>query len=247
MSQDVDSSTPQTRINEEVEASKGPKIRVLSFSLLCITVLIVCGFGTRLYLKQELSIIYAILSVFFSINILICWWEACLFWQRTRVENRTSYWHERRVQTGKLPHVEFFATKIPLKQAFSSKTWADVWATYAQYDPSFADRRTYGFNVDIANGFVTLLPTLFLYATFTAPIVPAYVAGIVGLMLCWQWTYMTSVYWISFFVAKRHQSVPKRDLYLYIFGTNAPWLLCPLLGLFVSIRLIVDGNYSILG
>ena len=138
-------------------------------------------------------------------------------------------------------------TKILLKQAFSSKTWADIWATYAQYDPSFADRRTYGFNVDIANGFVTLLPTIFLYATFTAYIVPAYLAGMIGLMLCWQWVYMTSVYWTSFFVAKRHVNIPRRDLYLYILGTNAPWFLCPLLGLFVSIRLILDGNYSMLG
>lgn len=247
MSKDVDSSSPQTRLNEEVEASTGLKVRVLSFTLVCITVLIVCGLGTRFYLKHELSIIYVILSVFFSINILICWWEVCLFLQRTRVENRTSYWRERRIQTGRLPHVEFFTTKIPLKQAFSSKIWADIWATYAQYDPSFADRQTYGFNVDIANGFFTLLPTIFLYVAFTVNIVPAYIAGMIGLMLCWQWTYMTSVYWLSFFVAKRHHDIPRRDLYLYIFGTNAPWLLCPLFGLFVSIRLIVDGNYSILG
>ncbi|MYD45138.1 MAG: hypothetical protein F4W92_02130 [Gammaproteobacteria bacterium] len=229
------------------DTTKGPKIRVLSFTLLCIFVLIGIGLGTRYYLKQDLSIIYVILSVFFSTNILICWWEVCLFVQRTLIEHRTTYWRERRCETGKLPHIEFFTAKIPIKRAFSSKTWADIWATYAQYDPSFADRRTYGFNVDIANGFFTLLPTIFLYATLTAYIVPAYVAGIVGLMLCWQWTYMTSVYWISFFVAKRHLNIPKRDLYLYILGTNAPWLLFPLLGLFVSIRLIVDGNYSILG
>ncbi len=247
MNQTTDNSPSKGWTPDETETSKGPKIHVLLFVVLFIGVFIVSGLGTRYYLQQELSVMHAIMSVFFSTNILICWWEACLFFQRVRVEARTAYWRDRRIQTGKLPHVEFFTAKIPLKQAFSSKTWADVWATYAQYDPSFADRRTYSFNVDVSNGFVTLLPTIFLYVAFTVYLVPAYVAGMVGLMLCWQWTYMTSVYWISFFVAKRHHNIPKRDLYLYIFGTNAPWVLCPLLGLFVSIRLILDGNYSVLG
>lgn len=219
----------------------------MSFAILCVGVLIVGGLGTRYYLKQDLGVIHTILSVFFSINVLICWWEACLFLQRDRVEQRTTYWHDWRTRTGKLPYVEFLTTKIPLTQVFSPSIWADVWATYAQYDPSYADRRTYGFNVDIANGFFSLLPTVFLYAAFTAYLVPAYIAGMIGLMLCWQWTYVTSVYLISFFVAERHHKISKRDLCIYVLGTNAPWLMCPLLGLFVSIRLIVDGNYSVLG
>ena len=220
---------------------------MLSFITIFMVVLIACGIGTRYYLKQEISLMYVIMSAFLSINILICWWEVCLFLQSTRVENRHAYWQNRRNQTGRLPHAEFFTSKVPLKKLFRSKTWADVWATYAQYDPSFADRRSYGFNVDIANGFVTLLPTIFLYVAFTVNIVPAYIAGMLGLMLCWQWTYMTSVYWFSFFFAKRHVNVPRRDLFVYIFGTNGLWVVCPLLGLFVSIRLIVDGNYSVLG
>lgn len=28
---------------------------------------------------------------------------------------------------------------------------------------------------------------------------------------------------------------------------NAPWVLFPLLGLYVSVRLILDGNYGVLG
>ena len=246
MNQSVDNSSAEGRESNNLNKTRGPKIRVLSFTSLCVGILIAVGLGTKYYLNQELSVTYVILSAFFSINILICWWEACLFWQRTRVENRTSYWRERRIQTGKLPHVEFFISKVPLAKVLSSKTWADIWATYAQYDPSFADRRTYGFSVDIANGFVTLLPTIFLYVVFTVHFLPAYVAGMVGLMLCWQWIYMTSVYWVSYFVAKRHRSIPRRDLYLYIIGTNAPWVVCPLLGLIVSIRLIVEGNYNVL-
>ena len=48
-----------------------------------------------------------------------------------------------------------------------------MWAFYTLYDGSYTDRRTYGFNIDIANGFFTLVPTLVLYAAFTVAFLPA--------------------------------------------------------------------------
>ena len=38
-----------------------------------------------------------------------------------------------------------------------------------------------------------------------------------------------------------------REFYLYVFGLNAIWVVIPMLGLYVSVRLILDGNYSVLG
>ena len=120
----------------------------------------------------------------------------------------------------------------------SPTVWADVWATYSLFDGSFSDRRTYGFNVDVANGFLTPVPTLILYAAYTVDFLPAVLAGILGLMLSWQWAYATSVYWVSFFVAGRQRRVTRGGLYTYVGATNAPWVLFPLLGLYVSVRLI---------
>ena len=122
-----------------------------------------------------------------------------------------------------------------------------MWAFYSLYDGSYTDRRTYGFNIDIANGFFTPVPTLVLYAAFTDAFLPALFAGILGVMLFWQWAYATSVYVASFFVAGRHKLISRADAAIYIWGSNATWLLFPLLGLYVSIRLIVDGDYSVLG
>ncbi|MCY3884570.1 MAG: hypothetical protein OXG24_06580 [Gammaproteobacteria bacterium] len=246
MTQTGENYPPQESSDSKDTANHTLKIRVLPLAVLFIAVLTGTGLGTRFYVQQDLSVVYVILAVFFSTNIVICYWEACLFLRRDWIEKRTVYWRDRRIETGRLPHFEFFASKVPMARIFSPSLWADIWATYAQYDPSFADRRTYGFNVDISNGFFTFVPTLLLYATFTVYLFPSYVAGIIGLMLCWQWTYMTSVYWVSFFVANRHTQISRRDLYIYLFGMNAPWVLCPLLGLFVSIRLILDGNYSVL-
>ncbi len=98
---------------------------------------------------------------------------------------------------------------MPLRRIFSPTVWADVWATYALVDGSFADRRTWGFNVDVGNGFFTPLPTLVLYAAITLNFMPAVMTGMFGLILSWQWAYATSVYWASFFMAGRQRLITR--------------------------------------
>lgn len=214
---------------------------------LVIATLAFAGLGGRYCARGDFDAIHALLSLFFSINLLICYFEACLFLRRDYIEARTEYWRARRDETGKTPATQFLLTKVPLTKTLSPTVWADIWATYAQFDSSYADRRTYGFNVDIANGFATPVPTLILYAAYTFDMLPALVAGVIGVMLFWQLTYMTSVYLVSFFVANRQARISRGELYIYILAMNAPWILCPLLGLYVSVRLILDGDYSVLG
>ena len=214
---------------------------------LIVAILAFFGIGTRYWLHGDLNVIHCLLSLFFSVNLLICYWEICLFFRSDYIETRTEYWRKRRHETGRTPAIEFLTAKFPLTRMLSPTLWADVWATYAQYDDSYADRRTFGFSADIANGFITPIPTLILYAAYTAGSLPALFAGILGIMLFWQWTYVTSVYWVSFFVAKQQSRISRREKYIYIFAINSYWVLCALLGLYVSIRLVLDGNYSVLG
>ena len=237
---------------DQAHPERGARLSQLSmpaglFAALVVAVLAFAGVGARYGARGDFGVIHAVLSLFFSINLLICYLEACLFLRRDYIEERAEYWRERRGETGKTPAAEFLLTKVPLTKILSPTVWADVWATYAQYDGSYADRRTYGFNVDIANGFATPLPTLILYAAYTFDILPALVSGIIGVMLFWQLTYMTSVYLVSFFVANRQTRISRGELHIYILAMNSPWILCPLLGLYVSVRLILDGDYSVLG
>ena len=214
---------------------------------LAVAILVSAGIGGRYWIRGDFDVVHALLSLFFSVNLVVCYWEICLFLRRDYIERRTGYWRDRRRETGRSPVAEFLGARVPLAKLFSPTQWADVWATYAQYDGSYADRRTYGFNVDIANGFATPVPTLILYAACSVDLMPALVAGIIGAMLFWQLIYMTSVYWVSFFVADRQSRISRREKYFYIYGMNCPWVLCALLGLYVSIRLIADGDYSVLG
>lgn len=222
-------------------------IPVVLLIVLVISILTLANIGTRYWIHGDFNVIHALLTLFLSINLVICYWEVCLFLRRDYIERRTEYWRKRWRETGRKPSAEFLATKVPLTGVLSPTVWADIWATYSQFDGSYADRRTYGYNVDIANGFVTPVPTLILYAAFTFDILSAPVAGIVGVILFWQLTYITSVYWVSFFSANRQTRISRGDMYTYIWGMNSPWVLFALLGLYVSIRLIVNGDYSVLG
>ena len=225
----------------------GPTIPTALFAALVVATLALLGISTRYYAHGGLNAIYCLLSLFFSANLLICYWEVCLFLRPDHVEMRTGYWRERSSMTGRTPAREFLLTRVPLTRILSPTVWADVWAAYSHYDGSYADRRTFGYNADIANGMVTPVPTLILYAAYTFELLPAVLAGILGVMLFWQWTYVTSVYFASFFVANRHTQISRREVYTYICAINSPWVLCALLGLYVSVRLILDSDYSVLG
>ena len=48
-------------------------------------------------------------------------------------------------------------------------------------------------------------------------------------------------------MARRQRHITTGELCIYIGAMNAPWVLFALLGLYVSIRLIADGNYRVLG
>ena len=242
---------PENRTDLAHSEPKARRVRLaisaVLFTVLVIAILTLAGIGARYWVRGDFNVIHALLILFLSINLVICYWEVCLFLRRDYIERRTEYWRKRWRETGRKPSTEFLTTKVPLTKVLSPMVWADVWATYSQFDGSYADRRTYGYTVDIANGFVTPIPTLILYAAFTFDILSAPVAGIVGVMLFWQLTYITSVYWVSFFSADRQTRISRWDMYIYIWGMNSPWVLFALLGLYVSIRLIVNGDYSVLG
>ncbi|MYA63464.1 MAG: hypothetical protein F4139_04125 [Gemmatimonadetes bacterium] len=216
---------------------------------LVIGVLALPGVGGRWYLHGDFNVIHALFTLFFSTNLLICYWEMCLYFRRDHIGTRAEHWRRRRRETGRIPAIEFLTSRMPLRRFLSPKVGGDVWSAYSTIDPSYSDRGSLAFNVDIGNGFVTPLPTLFLYAAYTLDFVPAVVAGIVGAMLFWQWAYVSSLYWVGFLVAGRQgqHHVSRGELVFFVGVLNAIWVLFGVFGMYVSIRLILEGGYGILG
>lgn len=221
-----------------------PAVVVAAAAIVLLTGL---GIGTRYHLYGDLAVVPCLFSFFFSTNLLICYWEICLFFRRDDVERRARYWQSRQRETGRSAAVEFLTTRVPLRQVLSPALWGDTWAAYSTIDPSYSDRSTFGFNADIGNGFVTPVPTLLLYAAYTAGFLPPVVAGIIGVGLFWQWAYVSSLYWVSYFVAGRQAHVARREVYICVGVLNAVWVLFGVFGLYVSIRILLDGGYGVLG
>ena len=226
---------------------KGPKIVVAVFAAVVVFVLTFAWNAVSYRLHGHLNPYYFLVTLFLSINLLICYWEMCLYLRRDYIVERARYWRERRASTGRTPAVEFLAASVPLRRIASPTLWADVWATYAQYDDAYTDRRTLGFNADVGNGFFTPIPSMILLAALTFEFMPATLAGILGIALFWQWVYVSSLYVVGFWMAGSHKGMPRSVRWTYVWGPNAVWIVVPLLGLFVSARLILDGNYGILG
>ena len=216
------------------------------FAAVVVAVLAGTGMGLSYALRGDVSVAYCVLSLFLSLNLLISYWELALGLRQDLIAARAAYWRDRRAETGRSPALAFLATRISARQALTLDCWADVWAAYASYDGSYLDRRSYGFNADFANGLVLLLPSTALYVALTIHVLPAMVAGILGAMLFWHWLYSGSVYWLSFFGSGGHRPISRTEVFTYVWLPTAPWVLASMLGVYVSIRLIVDGNYSVL-
>ncbi|MCY4046169.1 MAG: hypothetical protein OXE99_13990 [Cellvibrionales bacterium] len=210
-----------------------------------ITLLTVVSIAIHYLINGTTNLLFILLSLFLSINLLICLWEICLYLRRDYIEKRHDYFKKRREITGRDPGVDILLAPVTRKSVFSPTFWSDIWSTYSLYDGSYADRKTYGFTIDTGNGFATFIPSLILHFGMTVPVFPPMFIGILGIMMFWQWTYCTSLYWASFFIAGRHKLISKKDMFVYIWGTNAPWVMFSILGLYASVRIVLDNSYAV--
>lgn len=187
------------------------------------------------------------LSFFFWLNVIIAFWEICLFFRIDQI--RGQYDRFKDTYRGKeLDRVlEFFGSKIPLSQLLSMSRWAEVWSSYALFDESYADKKSYGFFIDIGNGFSTLIPSLVFIYGITFELVPARALGIIGLLISYQMLYGTLVYFTSFVVNRRYRGHTPGNLAAFVGLTNALWTVFPVWGIAVSIWMIYRDSFAIFG
>lgn len=181
------------------------------------------------------------LAVFLAINTLICVWEISLGSQIAEIEQRHRDPGARREEL-----VELFALRVAARELFRARLWARVWSYYALYDPSYADRRSFGFAIDVGNGWSTLLPGLLFLAGMTAGFLSPVALGILGALIFYQKLYGTCLYLFTFVFNRRHEGHRLAHVLALVGGTNSIWLLFPAIGLYVSIRLIVENRFELI-
>ena len=219
------------------------------WSLLVSFLIVVAGvaIGYRFAYVGSFDTIHVVLTIFLAVNILVCFWQWCLFARRDYVGTRVEYWREQGERIGASGSRAFMNTRISAAQLFSATFWSEIYSVYSLTDPAYTDKTSCGFNTDIWNGFWTFIPSVLLLVTFAAPFVPPFIAGVIGIALFYQWIFGTIQYSASFYVGGHYKSVSTSDAILFIWVINGGWIACAVLGFYVSINLILDQNYSVLG
>ncbi len=186
------------------------------------------------------------LAFFLWLNAIIAFWELCLFFRIDLIERQ--YERFRLEYRGReLDRVkDYFGSSVTLSQIFSMTTWAEIWSSYAVFDDSYANRKSFGFFADVGNGWTTLIPTLLVLYGMTFELLPARALGIVALLILYQMWYGTLVYFGSFLFNKRYVGHTPFNLALFVGLSNGLWFTFPLWGIFVAIELIYSNSYAIL-
>lgn len=203
--------------------------------------------GFRYETVGSFDTIHVILAIFLTVNILVCLWQWCLFARRDYIGTRVPYWREQGERMGGSPSRAFMFTRLSPSQFLSPTFWSEIYSVYSVTDPAYTDKTSCGFNTDIWNGFWTFVPTVLLLATFSSPFIPPFIAGVIGMLVFYHWVFGTIQYSASFYVGGHYKSVSVSDAILFIWVINGGWILCSVLGFYVSLRLILDQSYGVLG
>ena len=186
--------------------------------------------------------------MFVGLNALICYWEVALAY---RIDYVASEAKKLRAKTGDSQDDrfgavgDFFVARCSWRDCRSLTFWSRVWSTYAVYDPSYADKTTFGFWVDAGNGHSTLLPSLLWLVGMTKPLMSGRVFGLIGLLAFYQEFYGTVIYFLTFCVNKRYEGKTGLEVALFVGLSNGIWIVAPLVGMYASLKCIYADDYAI--
>ena len=144
------------------------------------------------------------------------------------------------------PSGNLYTTRLTWKQLASTRLWARTWLGYARYDPSYADRKSFGFAIDVGNGFTTLVPGFLFLIGMTFPIFSPVVLGIIGLLVFYQKFYGTCLYFFTYLFNRRYEGHRLAGVIAMVGGTNGVWLAFPAVGLYVCVRLILENRFDLI-
>ena len=186
------------------------------------------------------------MAFFLWLNTIIALWEICLYLRIDLIAEQ--YARFRTAYAGReLDRVkDFFSSRLTVSQIFSPTTWAEVWSSYAVFDESYANKESFGFFIDVGNGFSTLVPSLLVLYGMTYELFSARVTGIVALLILYQMWYGTIVYFGSFVLNERYVGHTRANLAVFVGLSNGLWFTFPLWGMAIALQMIFSDSYAVL-
>jgi len=133
---------------------------------------------------------------------------------------------------------------ITIRQVFHGKTWAQMWSTYALLDPSYQNNESFGFFIDVGNGWTTIPPCLLLnYAMIKPNELSPLLVGCVTIASFWQMLYGTIIYFLSYLFNKRYKGRGWIANSI-VFFANVVWMLFPGLAIYAAVQILKDNNFD---
>ena len=182
------------------------------------------------------------LAFFLAINIVTCIQEICLGLRIDKIE----HWHHDPEGRRSKPHGSFWLARVSPVGLLSATFWARMWSEYAYFDPGYADRRFFGFSIDVGNGWSTLIPSVLFLVGMTSPAYSPIVVGIMGIILFYQKLYCTSVYFFCYVFNRYYKLQPMSRVIPVVGFTNGVWIIFPAIGLYASIQLVLQNSFALL-
>lgn len=163
-------------------------------------------------------------------------------------------------KTGKPKKAEYLAgfaylnTPLSLRDVYDGgHKWSRMWSTYSLWDPSYSNPESFGFFIDVGNGWSTILPCVLwnfavLFPHYFAPNIETgdndysavVLLGFIGACSYWQVLYGTIIYFLSFLWNKRYQSKPFVEILGFVGFANGIWFFFPIACLWASYKLLLD-------
>ena len=185
------------------------------------------------------------LMLFFNnLNILIAMCEIILGWRIQTIKD--DYKANMKMYAGKEWKCGLDFLLMPLPNPFCSKSWSKMWSTYAVYDPSYQNNESFGFFIDVGNGWSTIPPCLLWnYAMAYPDSCSPLLVGCVGVASYWQVCYGTIIYLLSYVWNERYRGKSLLENLGFVCFANMIWFWFPLIGIYASVCILKDGNFSV--
>uniref|UniRef100_A0A7S4AY82 Uncharacterized protein n=1 Tax=Pseudo-nitzschia australis TaxID=44445 RepID=A0A7S4AY82_9STRA len=217
------------------------------------------NFGSeRVLLLPPISILGWSIMFFNNLNVLIAFCEIALGNQIEFIQSdyQNLLKEYRDTKTGKPKKAEYLAgfaylsTPLSLRDMYDGgQKWSRMWSTYSLWDPSYSNPESFGFFIDVGNGWSTILPCLIwnFAVLFPRYFVPngndgtaVVLLGFIGACSYWQILYGTIIYFLSFLWNKRYQNKPLVEILGFVGFANGIWFFFPIACLWASYKLLLS-------
>lgn len=190
------------------------------------------------------------LLVFNNINILVAFCEIALGKHIELIKEDYKKLNEK--YASKMQHwqgcMDYLLLPLPWDRLFDGRLWCRMWSAYALYDPSYQNEESYGFFVDVGNGWSTIPPCLLMNTAISMPyLCSPLLVGCVCLASYWQIMYGTIIYFLSFIWNKRWEGKKFGEAVTFVGIANGIWMVFPTAAIYACVCILDTKDFSVFG